>query len=128
MTDSQWPRFEVFLQEKPGRPHQYVGSVHATDPDLALLNARDVFVRRPECTSLWVAPAEAVCGGTAEQLATGQVVPSAGENGAAEEYLVFAKLEQRGTLTHTGQVRAAGRRRVAAARQGRRPLVIGLSC
>lgn len=105
MNDTQWPRFEVFLQETPGGPYGHTGSVHAPDAEIAILNARDVFVRRPECSSLWVAPANAIRGGTAEQLAargsSAEKVP-----GPATDFLVFAKLEARGTLTHVGQVRA----------------------
>jgi ring-1,2-phenylacetyl-CoA epoxidase subunit PaaB len=69
--DSQWPRYEVFKQDRPGRPHQNVGSVHAPDAELALQNARDVFARRPSCHSLWVVPAEVIeewgSGGAEEQ-------------------------------------------------------------
>jgi ring-1,2-phenylacetyl-CoA epoxidase subunit PaaB len=39
---------------------------------MALLNARDVFVRRPACHSLWVAPAAAIYSRTAEELAASQ--------------------------------------------------------
>ncbi len=39
MTD-QWPRFEVFKQDKVDGPIRNVGSVHAPDAELALLNAR----------------------------------------------------------------------------------------
>ena len=46
MTDTQWPLYEVFEQERPGQPHRNAGAVHAPDPELALQNARDVFVRR----------------------------------------------------------------------------------
>ncbi len=108
MSDTQWARYEVFVQERPGRPHQHAGSVHAPDPEMALLNARDVFVRRPECASLWVAPATAVRGGTAEELPQLLAAPVSEEGSPEVEYLVFAKLEGRGTLTHVGEVRAAG--------------------
>jgi ring-1,2-phenylacetyl-CoA epoxidase subunit PaaB len=69
--DTQWPRFEVFLQDREGSAHQDVGSVHAPDIDLALMNARDVFARRPRCTSLWVVPAEAITTRTQQELAAG---------------------------------------------------------
>jgi len=39
MTDTQWHRFEVFVQEKAGEPHQNVGAVHAPDEEIALQNA-----------------------------------------------------------------------------------------
>jgi ring-1,2-phenylacetyl-CoA epoxidase subunit PaaB len=108
MSDTQWPRYEVFVQERPGRPHQHAGSVHAPDPEMALLNARDVFVRRPECASLWVAPSATVRGGTAEELSQPLAAPVSEEGNPDIEYLVFAKLEERGTLAHVGEVHATG--------------------
>lgn len=54
------PLWEVFIQPKPGTPHKHVGSVHATDSELALQNARDVYARRNEGTSIWVVPANAI--------------------------------------------------------------------
>jgi ring-1,2-phenylacetyl-CoA epoxidase subunit PaaB len=43
-----------------GAPHEHAGSVHATDAEHALQNARDVYARRGEAVSLWVVPAEAI--------------------------------------------------------------------
>ena len=54
--DTQRPRFELFEQDGPDQPHRHTGTMQAPDAATALQNARDVFVRRPECTSLWVAP------------------------------------------------------------------------
>jgi len=107
MTDTQWPRYEVFVQERPGRPHQHAGSVHAPDDEIALQNARDVFVRRPECISLWVAPAAAITGVTAQELAERGAAPEAQADGDDHAFEVFAKVEQRGTLIHIGQVAAS---------------------
>ena len=117
MSDTQWPRYEVFVQEGPGRPHQHAGSVHAPDAEMALLNGRDVFVRRPECASLWVAPATAVRGGTAEELHQLLAAPRSEAGGPNLKYLVFAKLDQRGTLTHVGEVHAGGPESALAAAQ-----------
>lgn len=110
MSDTQWPRFEVFQQARAEEPHHYAGSVHAPDAEMALLNARDVFVRRPECLSLWVVPAAAIFSRTAQELeAAGGAgpaeAPPAGA-GAAEAYHVFQKLEHKGTLVHRGAVEA----------------------
>ena len=60
MAGNQWSRFVVFLQAQANTPHQYAGSVHAPDIHLAQVNARDVFVRQPQCVSLWVVPAAAI--------------------------------------------------------------------
>jgi len=54
MTDTQWETYEVFHQSRRGEPHEYVGSVHAPDPQMALQLARDQFARRLKCVSLWV--------------------------------------------------------------------------
>jgi len=58
--NTQWPLWEVFIQGKAGLAHKHVGSVHATDKELALQNARDLYTRRNEGTSIWVVPAEAI--------------------------------------------------------------------
>ncbi len=106
---TQWPRYEVFLQDQPGRPHKNVGSVHAVDPEMALENARDVFVRRPSVTSLWVAPAAAILSRTSEELEQSEPVPvsAAGE----ECFYVFQKQSQRRAMSfvvYAGEVMAAG--------------------
>jgi ring-1,2-phenylacetyl-CoA epoxidase subunit PaaB len=106
MSDTQWPRFEVFHQETPDQPHRHAGSVHAPDGEMALLNARDVFVRRPECFSLWVAPAASIQTWTREHLQDFPPAPEVAPSEAAN-YLVFAKLEPRGALAYVGQVRGS---------------------
>ncbi|MFQ5435705.1 MAG: phenylacetic acid degradation protein, partial [Anaerolineae bacterium] len=40
MPDTQWPLWEVFKQDKPDKAHESVGTVHAPDAEMALLNAR----------------------------------------------------------------------------------------
>jgi phenylacetate-CoA oxygenase PaaH subunit len=106
MTDTQWPRYIVFQQEQAGKPHEYAGSVHAPDPEMALLNSRDVFVRRPNCVSLWVVPADCVFARTAEQL-RGVQPEVASISHSDEAYLVFQKLTQKGTYVYSGEVTAA---------------------
>jgi len=99
MTDTQWPRFEVFLVEAEGKPAEHVGSVHAPDSEMALLNARDVFVRRPYCRELWVAPSAHILFRTAQELEN--AVPSRDTQPAGakeQQYLVFAKPNHREPL------------------------------
>ena len=55
-TDNQGDVWEVFIQSKPGLPHKHAGSVHATDKEMALQNARDMYTRRQEGTCIWVVP------------------------------------------------------------------------
>lgn len=112
MSDTQWPRYEVFKQDTADKPHQAVGSVHAPDPEMALLNARDVFVRRPRCHSLWVVPAAQILSRTAQELAADpdwHQVEAPGDQ-PGQTYLVFRKTSQRRSMTfveHVGEVQAA---------------------
>jgi ring-1,2-phenylacetyl-CoA epoxidase subunit PaaB len=50
----QWPIWEVFIRSKNGLEHRHVGSLHASDEEMALENARDVYTRRQEGVSIWV--------------------------------------------------------------------------
>ena len=51
---SDWPLWEVFIRSKQGLDHKHVGSLHATDSQMAIENARDVYTRRQEGVSIWV--------------------------------------------------------------------------
>ena len=111
MTDTQWPRYEVFKQDNPKKPHEAVGSVHAPDDELALQNARDVFVRRPSAVSLWVARADAIFMMTREELAAnpdfGRVKSQV--TGTPAIFHIFTKTSQRRSMTyvrHAGQIEA----------------------
>lgn len=67
MSDEKnWPLWEVFIQSKPGLNHKHVGSLHAADAQMAIENARDVYTRRSEGISIWVAPAEAISASSPE--------------------------------------------------------------
>ena len=111
--DTQWMRFEVFLQERPDRSHRSVGSVHAPDGEIALQNARDVFARRPHAHSLWVAPVHAILARTQQELEDDDSVwaeRAPQEKGMEERYHVFQKQSQRRSMLyveHTGDVMAA---------------------
>jgi ring-1,2-phenylacetyl-CoA epoxidase subunit PaaB len=129
MTDTQWPRFIVFHQEKPVVPHVYAGSVHAPDAEMALLNARDVFVRRPACVSLWVVPAALIFSKTAEELALNPdwfdkisnsvsgktpegISPplyemERGTGGEDQTYCLFEKRTQKGVNAYVGDIEAS---------------------
>lgn len=111
MSDTQWPRYEVFQQEREGQPHRNVGSVHAVDSEMALQNARDVFVRRPQTVNLWVAPANEILAKSKEEIDSETVQPEADlkSEGSTESYVVFRKTTQRQSMTYviyTGKVMA----------------------
>lgn len=107
-------RWEVFKQDAPGKPHQAVGSVHATDARHALITAAHVFVRRPSAVSLWVTRADAVYSRTAQELAgtplergagggAGGGAGSATDTGS-EPYEVFRKASNRRSMTFVDHV------------------------
>lgn len=116
MTD-QWPRWEAFVQARPGRPHENAGSVHAPDAEIALQNARDVFARRPAVHSLWVVPATQITAVADHEFAN-VVPPGGGGSGDASgpdegtnrsRFLIFTKKGHRQSMTfveHTATVAA----------------------
>ncbi|MDA4847711.1 1,2-phenylacetyl-CoA epoxidase subunit PaaB [Hoeflea poritis] len=54
MTETATPLWEVFIRARNGLSHKHAGSIHATDAELALQAARDVYTRRGEGQSVWV--------------------------------------------------------------------------
>ncbi len=50
----QWQTYEVFQQQKRGEQHVHVGSLHAPNPEMALLLAKEQYGRREQCANLWV--------------------------------------------------------------------------
>jgi ring-1,2-phenylacetyl-CoA epoxidase subunit PaaB len=55
MSDYNMQLYEVFIRSRRGLDHKHVGSLHAEDPGQALEYARDVYTRRSEGVSIWVA-------------------------------------------------------------------------
>ncbi|MFT2721010.1 phenylacetic acid degradation protein [Deinococcus sp. A31D244] len=108
-ADTQWPRWEVFKQDAQGRPHQAVGSVHAGDPQHALLTARNVFVRRPAAVSLWCVLESDILTATPEELITNPaLLDTPGEAGT---YHVGVKRTNKRSMTFvdlSGTVQATG--------------------
>ena len=56
----QFETYEVFHQKKDGAAFVYVGPVHAPEPDLAFLFAKEQYSRRFACTGMWVVPTSAI--------------------------------------------------------------------
>ena len=57
MPDTQWEVYEVFHQKARGEQHVHVGSVHAPNPEMALVLAKEQYARRMACVNLWVVKA-----------------------------------------------------------------------
>jgi len=108
MADTQWPRYQVFVQTTPDALYQDVGSVHAPDAEIALLNGRDVFARRPECVSMWVVPAEAIYAYPTQEASSERGDEAAGESQQPEieVYYVCCKHRPASPMTVVGKVEA----------------------
>ena len=53
-ADENWASWEVFHQKKRGEQHEHVGIVHAPDPELALVFAKEQYGRRLKTSNIWV--------------------------------------------------------------------------
>ncbi len=63
-----WPLWEVFTQPKSGKPHEHAGSLHASDKEMALQNARDTYARRNEGVSIWVVESKHITHSTPDDM------------------------------------------------------------
>lgn len=109
MSDTQWKRYMAFHQDSEGAAHQHFGTVHGTDAEIALQNARDVFVRRPYCNNIWVIPVEQILSKTAQQLLTeaeGFKNTIDDDSKPTQTYHVFQKLSQAGMVKRIGELQA----------------------
>lgn len=68
--DTQLEVWEVFVQKKSGMAFKHEGSLHASDGQMALQNARDIYTRRGEGRTVWVVPASAIISSTPEDEAS----------------------------------------------------------
>lgn len=57
---SAWPLYEVFVRGKRGLNHVHVGSLRASDDEMALLHARDLYTRRNEGVSIWAVRSDTI--------------------------------------------------------------------
>ncbi len=106
MSDTQWPRYMVFQKMSAKQPWQHNGTVHAPDPEMALLNARDVFSRRPDAIAMWVVPDAAIYKVTQEQLAAPKQLKDSVEFPEFKEIIVFAKTHELSPCEFLGTVQA----------------------
>jgi ring-1,2-phenylacetyl-CoA epoxidase subunit PaaB len=61
------PLWEVFVRGRRGMSHVHAGSLHASDAEMALRNARDVYSRRAEGVSIWVVESSQICASTPDE-------------------------------------------------------------
>lgn len=49
-----WQTYEVFAQNKRGEHYSHVGSLHAPNPEMAWILAKEQFGRRNKITGIWI--------------------------------------------------------------------------
>ncbi|MFM1791807.1 MAG: hypothetical protein RLZZ252_161 [Bacteroidota bacterium] len=54
----QLETYEVFQQIKRGTHHQHVGTVHASNEEMAMIFAKEQFCRRGKAVNLWIVRSE----------------------------------------------------------------------
>lgn len=64
---AEWRLYEVFVRSKHGLNHKHVGSVHASDAEMAMENARDLYTRRNEGVSIWVVPSDTITASASDE-------------------------------------------------------------
>ena len=52
LNKNQLPSWEVFVQPKSGASFQHAGNLHAIDEEMALQNARDLYLTYKDTSSL----------------------------------------------------------------------------
>jgi ring-1,2-phenylacetyl-CoA epoxidase subunit PaaB len=104
LPDGGWPRWETFVRQNGGLAHVYSESVHAADAETALLNARDVYLRRVEGVSLWVVPASDVHVWDSDS----PEEPHETVTGASALWEVFVRHRRGLAHVHAGSIAATG--------------------
>lgn len=119
MSDTQWPRFMVFQKMAADQPWQHNGTVHAPDAELALLNARDVFMRRPDAVGLFVVPDSAIYRVTREQLETPEKLQDSRPFSQPKAIQVFAKPHEQSACEFLGTLEATSALQALEAARGK---------
>jgi ring-1,2-phenylacetyl-CoA epoxidase subunit PaaB len=106
----QFGTFEVFVQPKEGKPFQHEGIVHAPDPEMAFILAKEAFTRRFTCNSLYVAETSRIfvspmAEGT--QSVYDLIEENVDSDGQNESYEIYHLLRRGKQHIHAGTVQAA---------------------
>ena len=60
MSNKDYQLWEVFIRSNRGLDHKHAGSLRASDAEMAMQNARDLYTRRMEGVSIWVVPSNQI--------------------------------------------------------------------
>ena len=81
-----WETYEVFHQKKRGDQHVHVGIVHAANPEMALLLAKEQYARRRQTANLWVVKSSDVLAGDYDDIDMFETTPSKTYREASDYY------------------------------------------
>lgn len=106
----QFPTFEVFVQAKEDKPFQHEGVVHAPEPNLAFLFAKEQFSRRYSCSGIWVVNTQNVFVSdyTENSQNIYDNIDLEPEKGPLLPYEVFHLMRRGKQHKHVGKVEASG--------------------
>lgn len=88
----QHETYEVFHQEKRGEQPVHVGSLHAPNPEIALVLAKEQYARRSRTVSLWVVPTSSILAISVEDADVFETTP-AKDYREAKGYRVGGKIK-----------------------------------
>jgi ring-1,2-phenylacetyl-CoA epoxidase subunit PaaB len=86
--DEEWETYEVFHQKKRGEQHLHVGIVHAPNPEIALLFAKEQFGRRRVTANIWVVKSKDVNASLYEDQDIWETVPEKTYREASDYYVM----------------------------------------
>lgn len=81
-----WETYEVFHQKKRGEQHTHVGIVHAANPDMALIMAKESFGRRRRTSNIWVVKSAEVYASDYEDMDMFETTPEKTYREASDYY------------------------------------------
>ena len=86
--EEEWETYEVFHQKKRGEQHLHVGIVHAPNPEIALLFAKEQFGRRRVTANIWVVRSRDVIASEYEDQDIWETVPEKTYREASDYYVM----------------------------------------
>jgi len=107
MTDTQWPRYMIFLQSNENDKYHHAGTVHAVDGETAMQNGRDIFGRRPKTVKLMAVLDAEILSRSREELESMEMETQINHDSDEErEYYVFARESHQGQCLELGKILA----------------------
>ena len=83
-----WETYEVFHQKKRGDQHLHVGIVHAPNPEIALIFAKEQFGRRRITSNLWVVKSSEILASEYEDADIFETTPEKTYREASDYYVM----------------------------------------